>query len=372
MNFITYSNTCTPNLDSAAIHSQILLHISDSREDGTYSIVSDKNQDAQQDHTYDTAQFKNQNTISSNEQPQYSTLQHENGTNIPTWSNSTTILFDTYEKINTAVSDGQNRSNLNQSRTTHRMDSGSEYDVVENSRTQNVLNQSYIGVSETNKMMPQDYESVYCNNFGSSNPQTTELTRKQMLFDNKTYGAHRPVPRRVAVHLGVDGGEDKPNSETVKKETPIANKEVQYAEPLTPNDKDHAQDMQAEGEHFYHSLELNKPTNIEKYISGHAMDEGHATNAPISFNFDHCEFDDPMYKGIPHIMVPKQTNNTLSKMYHDKIAFPDEVSCTGDVNVHPDMLSLEEDNNTPGYSDPDWLDDTNISNGQKDTRFRAD
>ena len=147
---------------------------------------------------------------------------------------------------------------------------------------------------------------------------------------------------------------------------------MQYAEPLTPNDKGHTQDVQAEDEHFYHCLELNKQTNAEKYISGHATDKGGATNAPTPFNFDHCEFDDPMYKGIPR-MVLKQTNSTLNKMYHDNnIAFPEEVSCIGDVNVHPDMLSLEEDNNTPGYSDPDWLDDTNISNGQKDTRFRVD
>ena len=350
----------------SAICNQILLHTSDSREDDTYSIVSDKNIDPQQDHTYDAVQFNNQN--SNNEQPHYNTLQRENAANIPIWSKSSKIL-NTYEKIgvNNTTNGAHNCANVCQLRVTCRTDSESEYDVVEDGHTHNVLNQPSIGVNGTNKMIPQDYEPVYC--YGSSNTQTTELAGKQMLFDesDETYGAHR-----TAVQLRVDGGEDKPNSKTVKEETPIANKEVQYAEPLTPNDKDHAQDMQAEGEHFYHSLELNKPTNIEKYISGHAMDEGHATNAPISFNFDHCEFDDPMYKGIPHIMVPKQTNNTLSKMYHDKIAFPDEVSCTGDVNVHPDMLSLEEDNNTPGYSDPDWLDDTNISNGQKDTRFRVD
>ena len=131
------------------------------------------------------------------------------------------------------------------------MDSG--YDVVEVNHTRNVLNQPSIGISGTNQMIPQDYEPVYCNSDGSSNIQIKELAGKQMIFDDKTYGAHRPVPRRAAVQLRVDGGEDKPNSETVtlKEETPIAKKEMQCAEPLTPNDKHHIQDVQAEGEHFY-------------------------------------------------------------------------------------------------------------------------
>ena len=294
-------------------------------------------------------------------------MQHDSATSIPKWSNCSTIsLFDTYKKIganNTPINDVHNCSNVCKLIGTRRTDSESEYDVVEDSHTENVLNQPSIGVSGTNKMIPQDYEPVYC--YGSSNTQTTELTGKQMLFDDETYGAHR-----AAIQLRVDGSEDKPNSEAVKEETPIANKEVQYAEPLTPNDKN--QDVQAKGEHFYHSLEQNKSAkfNIEKCISGYTMDEAGVTNAPISFNLDHCEFDDPMYEGIPH-SVPQQIsikNPSLNKMHH-------EASCIGDVNANPDMLSDEEDINTPGYSDPTipvYLDDTkNVANDREDTRLRV-
>jgi hypothetical protein len=385
--------------------------------------VSDKNTDPQQDHTYDAAEFHNQ--TSNNEQPHYNTLQRDNAANIPIWSNSSTILFDTYEKIgadNTTINDAHNRFKLGQLRGTHTNDSASEYDVVENTHTQNVLNQPPIGVNETNQMIPRDYELVYFNN---TQVDFKELAGKHnvMLFDDETYGRQKPAPRRVAVQLRVDGVEAKPNCnpETEKEETSRANKEVQYAEPLVPNYKSHIQDVQAEGEHFYHSLELNEPTKcisgdpyskeysnpvvmkertfgsnsdltskakssklatlpIRDQVTADAKSQAHifmthydtcsdntmgeagAANAPIQ-----CEFDDPMYEGIPH-SAPKRANNknpTLSKVH---IEIPEEASRIGGVNAHPDFLmDREEDTNTPRYSDPGCLDDTNMANGQEDT-----
>ena len=156
-------------------------------------------------------------------------MQRENAVNIPTrskFNNSTIELFDTYEKIganDTTINDAHNRSNGCQLRGTYRMDSESEYDIVEDSHTQNALKQPSAGVNGTkfNKMIPQDYEPIYF--YGSSTTQIKELTGKQILFDDERYyGAHRPVPRRAAVRLRVDGVEDKPSSETVKEETPIA------------------------------------------------------------------------------------------------------------------------------------------------------
>jgi hypothetical protein len=440
MNFITYSST--PNLDpvTVGVHSQVLRRTSDLREDDTYSIVSDKNTDPQQDHTYDTAEFHNQ--TNSNEEPQYNynTLQRDNTASFPTWSNSSTILFDTYDKIganNTTISDAHSCFKLGQLRGTRRTDSESEYDVIEDSYTQNVLNHLPIQPPIKANQILREYEPVY-DGYESSITQTKELAAKRMLFDDETHGAHKPAPRRAAIQLRV-GVEAKPNSETVKEETPIAHKEVQYAEPLTPNDKNHVRDVQAQGEHFYHSLELNEPTNPEKCINGdpysrecsnpvhviikeptfgsnndtskaklselatfgsnndltskskssklatlpkkdqftadtkcqahtftslydtcsdNTMGEAGATNDPILFNL---KFDDPMYEGIPH-SVPKQKSNPSLH-----IALPEEVPCIGGVNAHPDFLTREEDTNTPGYSDPGCLDNTNMANGQEDT-----
>jgi hypothetical protein len=229
--------------------------------------VSDKNTDP---HTYDATEFHN--NTSSNEEPHYNTLQRDNAANILTWSNNSTILFDTYEKIgsnNTTTNDAHNHSKLGQLRGgTCRIDPEGEYDVVEfeDRHTRSVLNQPPTGMNETIQMIPQGYEPVYL--YGSSNTQTKELAGKCMLFDDKPHGAYNtiPAPTRAGVQLRVDA---KPNSETVKGETPTTNKEVQYADPLTPNDKSHVlRDVQAEGEHFYHSLELNEPMNPEKCISG--------------------------------------------------------------------------------------------------------
>ena len=251
-----------------------------------------------------------------------------------------------------------------------------------------------------------------------------------MLFDDEAYGIHKPASRGAAVQLGVNGVDSTPNSEnftTVKEETPTASKEVEYAEPLAPNEKSHAEDVQARHEHFYHSLELSAPTKPEKYISGapyskersnpvvmkestFGSNKGYSskakspelatlpikdrvkadakcqtqtvtsfhnsygahtagtTHAPMLFSLDQCEFDDPMYEGIPH-SVPKQTNNKnpLSKTHH--ILLPEEVSCIWDVNADPVLLNHEEDTNTPDYSDPilpECLHDSNMADDHED------
>ena len=173
-----------------------------------------------------------------------------------------------------------------------------------------------------------------------------------MLFDDETYGTHKPASKGAAVKLGVDRVESTHHSETtaaVKGETSTSDKEVEYAEPLPPNvNSGHTPNAQVKDEHFYHSLEDNKPekcvggvpyskessnsvmkastlasnsnyfhevelsglapndevtadakcqiqTLTSLYDSTHAMDEvGAMLNAPILFNIDQCEFDDPI------------------------------------------------------------------------------
>ncbi len=368
-----------------------------------YSVISSKDSfesGDERDHTYDTAKFDNQTDHDMpHEQSQYNTLQHRN--------NGTTkcnLRFDdAYEKIYTSKDIDANKcsNSVKQiSRISHK--TVSYYDYVEDKR------------DTTPQMVPQNYEQIY------HEPNCTQVhnpTGKQLDCDDKTYEA--------AVQLGVNGIKSTSHSETVKDKTPTTNKEVQYAEPLAPNDKSHVlRDVQADGEHFYHSLELNEPMNPEKCISGdpyskqcsnpvvmkectfgsniyltskskssklaalpirdqvtadakcqahtfttlydtcsdNTMGEAGATNAPVQ-----CEFDDPMYEGIPH-SAPKRANNknpTLSKVH---IEIPEEASCIGGVNAHPDFLmDREEDTNTPRYSDPGCLDDTNMANGQEDT-----
>ena len=217
--------------------------------------------------------------------------------------------------------------------------------------------------------MPRDYEPVY------HEPNCTQVdksTGKHPIFDNRIHN------KGASVKLMMNRVESTPHSEIitrVKEETPTVKEEVEYAEPLAPNDRSHTQ---AKHEHFYHSLDLNEP---EKYSSGapyskegkdqvtvdakcqiqtltsphdsystHTMDEVDATNVPIPFNLDQCEFDDPMYEGIPHF-VPKQTNNknpSLNKMHHF---------------VSPE----EEDTNTPEYSDPIVPEDLDDINDREDT-----
>ena len=190
-----------------------------------------------------------------------------------------------------------------------------------------------------------------------------------------------------------------------------ANQEVEYAEPLPPNTKRHTQDAQAKDEHFYHSLE-NKPTEAEECNNGvpysigssnpetsvsnnqytsselaalptrnnvtadiecqtqpltslsdriQTMDEVGTINAPILFNIDQCEFDDPMYECVPH-SVPKPSSMS-SDLIHEKIQTvqhvfnlsQEEVPCR-DMNEDPELLNHEKDiesyANAPEYSDP--------------------
>jgi hypothetical protein len=71
-----------------------------------------------------------------------------------------------------------------------------------------------------------------------------------------------------------------------------------------------------------------------------------------------------VYEGIPHSVRKRKSNPSSSKIHN--IALPEEVSCIEGVNADPDFLTREEDTNTPGYSDPGCLDDTNMANGQED------
>ena len=221
----------------------------------------------------------------------------------------------------------------------------------------------------TNKMMPGDYEPVY------HEPNYTHVdkpTGECVLFDDATYGMHKPASKGAAVQLGADRVESMPHSETiatVKEELLTPDKEVEYAEPLPPNANNKAQDAQGKREHFYHSLEdsneqmkamkcissvpySNNSSNsavkdstvasssdyfsedklapkdqvtadakcqtqtlTSLYDSAHAIDA--MLNAPILFNIDQCEFHDPMYEGIPH-SIPKQTDKNPSLSLEEK------------------------------------------------------
>ena len=114
-------------------------------------------------------------------------------------------------------------------------------------------------------------------------------------------------------------------------------------------------------------LSVKKKTLTSLYDSTHALDEvGAMLNAPMLFNVDQCEFDDPMYEGIP-CSVPKQTDKNPSLSLEEKmqtmLLLPEEASCIGDVNDDPELLNHDEDMNAPEYSDPvvpGHLDDINI------------
>ena len=422
-----YSNVSDHGLHSpAAIHSFASNNLSDSREGDIHIVIDTKSsvgnkaigRDNELDHTYNMAEYYKQSSCNA-EQPQYNTLQR-GSINTASTQPSCIPSSGAYDIIgvNTSNNVHNNCSTLHMytQKDTRRIDSVDTYDYVEDGDTQNENHSSTDINSETNHMLPQDYEPIY---HGSSNTQVTEPTRKYVLFDDEAYGIHIPASRGAAVQLGVDGSESTPYSEiftTVKEETPTANKEVEYAKPLAPNEKGHTEDVQAKHEHFYHSLELSAPTKLEKYISGApyskeglnlkestfgsnkdyiskakspelailcqtqtltsfhdsygalTMDEAGTVNAPIPFNLDKCEFDDPMYEVIPH-SVPRQTNNknpSLNKMHH--MLSPEEVSCIGDANADPELLNHKEDTNTPDYSDPivpECLDDINMANAMK-------
>ena len=379
-------------------------------EDDIYSIMSDtslggtttKHIDIQQDHIYNVAKFHGQ--THNSELPEYNTLQHGNAANAQIDSNS---VLHTYDKIDINTSkDPQKCSKVSKQlqRSTHMTDAIHKYDDVE--------------TDWTNKTMPADYEPVY------HEPDYTHVdkpTGEHVLFDDETYGTHKPASKGAAVQLEVDKVEPTPHSETiatVKKEILTPDKEVEYAEPLPPNANNKAK---GEREHFYRSLEDSREqmkakkgisgvpysndssnsavkdsavasssdyfsedklapndevtadakcqtqTLTSLYDSAHAMDEvGAMLNAPMLFSIDQCEFDDPMYEGIPY-SVPKQRDKNPSLSLEEKtqtmILLPEEASCIGDVNDDPELLNYDEDMNAPKYNDPvvpGYLNDINI------------
>ena len=412
-------NLLCSNNDREVAHSSVSntpLHERDpaiSGEDNIHSIVSDtslggvttKHTDTQQDHTYNAAEFHRQ--THNNELPGYNTLQHGNAANTQIDNNS---VLGTYNKIDIITrKDPQKCSKVSKQlqRNTHTTDAIHIYDDVE--------------TDWTNKTTPADYEPVY---HESNYRHVNKPTGEYVLFDDETYGTHKPASKGAAVKLGVDRIESTHHSETtaaVKEETSTSDKEVEYAEPLPSNvNSGHTSNAQAKDEHFYHSLEDNKPekcvggvpyskessNSVMKastlasnsdyfhevelsglapndevtadakcqtqiltslYNSAHAMDEvGAMLNAPILFNIDQCEFDDPMYEGIPH-SVPQQMDKNPSLSLEEKTQtmhlLQEEASCIGDVNDDPELLNHEEDINVPKYSDPvvpGRLDDINI------------
>ena len=404
------------------------------REDDIYSIVSDtslgdtttKHKDTQQDHTYDAAEFHGQ---SHNIQlSEYNTLQHGNTANTQIDSNS---MLDAYDKIDVNTShDPQKHSKL-----TNQLQS-STHIIMTDARHKH----DDVAIDRPKyEMMPGDYEPVY---HESNHTHVVKPTDKHVLFDNETYGMHQPACTGAAVQLGVDrvkSTPDSPHSETkttVKEELSTPDKEVEYAEPLPPNAKSCTPSAKAgDGEHFYHSLEYNEaekcirgvPNSKESsnpvmkdstfapngacfsevkspglgirdqvtgnakcqtqtltslYDSTHAMDEvGTTLNAPILFNIDQGQFDDPMYEGISHL-VPKHAdkNPPLSlDLFHEKMptkhnyaSSPEEESCIDGLNDDPELLNYEEDTNAPEYGDPivskHLDDDNNMTKDQRDLK----
>jgi hypothetical protein len=280
------------------------------------------------------------------EQPQYNTLQHGGVTQCG-------LRFDdAYDQIKVHMSkDANNGSTFIKQIPKISHGTVSYYDRVENLDKRD----------RTSQMVPQIYEQVY---HGPNSMQIHKPTGKQLGFNDETYEA--------AIQQGVNRVKSTPHSETVTVKDEITNKGVQYAEPMAPDNKSHIRVVQAEGEHFYHSLELNEPMNPEKCVSGdlyskecsnpvvmkertfgsnnyltskskssklatlpkkdqftadtkcqahtftslydtcsdNTMGEAGATNDPILFNL---KFDDSMYEGIPH-SVPKRKSNPSSSI----------------------------------------------------------
>ena len=415
-----------------AIHPRVSNTLPDSREDDTYSVVSDtsvgittivKNTDTEQDHTYDAAEFHT-HTNNIDKHPQYNTLQRENTANTQIISN---LTFDTYNKIdNNTSKDVQKCSNLSMQfqRSTQTTDSVHEYDEVDTNHAQreNKPQTCETETDWTHKAVPLDYEPVY---YGLNDTQV-ESTGEHVLFDDEMYGTHpKSVSNEPTKQFQKDGVESTSRNDysevttvktvkTLSDNRSIANKEVEYAEPLPPNIKSPTQDAQAKDEHFYHSLEHNEPTKAEECNSGvpicigssnaedkdntsvsnnqhtsaelaamptkihvtadtkyqtqpltsltdstQTLDEVGTTKAPILFTIDQCEFDDPMYESVPH-SVPKPSsmssdliNEKMQTVQH--ILSQEEVPCR-DVNDDPDMLNhakdIESYANAPEYSDP--------------------
>ena len=302
---------------------------------GNRSITPTIVTDDQQDHTYDTPEFHSQ-TEMLHEQPQYNTLQHGNNGKITNYG----MRFDAYDKVEIHAS--KHACNCSTfikqaSRSIHQTDSY-YYDVGATFTHENKM-------ERVPQMVPQDYviEPVY---HEPNNTQADKPTYKQPVFDDEAYGMHKQVSNGAVVQPGIDSFESKSHSEittTVKEDMPTDNKEVEYAEPLAPNDKSHTQDTQGKGEHFYHSLELNEPIKSEKCISG----------APLSNKSSN-----------PSLTMEEK----MQTLHH--ILSPEEASCIGDVNDDPELLNYEEDTNALEYSDPldsECTDDINMAKDQRDT-----
>ena len=206
--------------------------MSDTSLGGTTTVTM--HTDTQQDHTYDATEFHSQ--IHNSELPEYTTLQHGNAANTQIDSNS---VLGAYDEIDINTSKGpQKCSKVSKQlqRSTHMTDAIRKYDDVE--------------TDWTNNTMPADYESVY---HEPNYRHVDKPTGKCVLFDDETYGMHKPVSKGAEVQLGVDRVESTPHSETiatVKEELLTPDKEVEYAEPLPPNANNKVQDAQATGEHF--------------------------------------------------------------------------------------------------------------------------
>ena len=212
-----------------------------------------------------------------------------------------------------------------------------------------------------------------------------------------------------------------------------AHQEVKYAKPQ-PIIKSHTQELQTKIEHFYYSLDHNEPMEAEEHNSGvpysieslnplvkgntfasnnqytsaelaelptrnnvnvmiadtkrqtkpltslsdsiQTLDEVGTTNAPILFNIDQCEFDDPMYEGVTH-SIPKPSmssdliNEKMQTVQH--VLSQEEVSCK-DMNTHPELQNHEKDTkghaNAPEYSDPVVLECVNdkMANDQREAK----
>ena len=361
-----------------------------------YSVVSDislggmtaKHTDSEDHNTN-----KLHNQSHSNDSPEYNTLQHGNAANIQI-GHRNSMLDKHYDKIDVHTSKGDLRIREHlQLAKQFQAEARHEYDDVELS-AQSQLN---FRKSQTTG----DYEPVH------HDPNCIQI--------DKSNGNHIASQKAATT--------------TVIEKTSTAKKEVEYAEPLTP--KHHTLDVHTKGEHFYHSLELNEPTkhissasylkesskpvvestfgSNKDYISEAKSPESAmlpmknqvradakcqihtftslyddscsdhnitvdetgtgATNAPILFNLEQCEFDDPMYEG-----VLKHTNPSLKKMDDSNsniiILSPEKVPCIGDMSGDPDLLNHEEDTNTPGYSDPTipgCLDDTDLAESPERT-----
>ena len=355
--------------------------------DNSFDDTTAKRAHTEQDHTYDTAEFRHHNH--SNEYIQHNALQCENAPNVHT---SSIPMFHTGNKMNISTTkNAQKCSTFSEQlrEGAYATEDEHEYDDVETIRRQNkTYSNNHMNEEDKKRqrMMPQDYEPV-CHR--PNNKQVKEFISKCAHFDGESYGKTHAQATSIGTEVQVVM-DDADESTLQHVYSEIAPTEKSVPEDTSAcsvkNTNSHIKDALAMNDaHFYHCLEGRETTKIREQKSftrypkesaslsekdnilpsnnWHGVETGEpimparehnsadakgqvpilislsesilsqdeegASNCPVLFNINQCEFDDPRYGAV--------LDNT-SKLRDISTVIPDRVH----GELHCDPLSEEK------------------------------